>query len=244
MVKFVVKLYRALKGEIMKKKIIATISGIVLTVACVLGTNTPATNIDAEEPTLLTVSTRQMLEDHKAEYEAGFEEESNETVVFAEIQTEEQTENQTEEQVEKQTEDQTEDPEAEVEAEKALQDERCREMYENRIEDYKLQAETSLDRVAKNSQNAEKGDFIGNYQLTAYIATGNRCASGVYPQVNHTVACNSLPLGTKIYIEGYGQFVVEDTGGMGSSVIDIFVSDYYSAIQFGRRSAEVYIIEE
>ena len=133
---------------------------------------------------------------------------------------------------------------AEVEAEKALQNAKCREMYENRIEDYKLQAETSLDRVAKNSQNAEKGNFIGSYQLTAYIATGNRCASGVYPTVNHTVACNSIPLGTKIYIEGYGEFVVEDTGGMAGNVIDIFVADYGSAIQFGRRTANVYVISE
>jgi len=133
---------------------------------------------------------------------------------------------------------------AEVEAEKELQNSKCREMYENRIEDYKFQAETSLDRVAKNSQNAEKGNFIGNYQLTAYIATGNRCASGVYPQVNHTVACNSIPLGTRIYIEGYGEFVVEDTGGMAGNVIDIFVSDYGSAIQFGRRTANVYILSE
>lgn len=133
---------------------------------------------------------------------------------------------------------------AEVEAEKALQNAKCREMYENRIEDYKLQAETSLDRVAKNSQNAEKGSFIGSYQLTAYIATGNRCASGVYPTVNHTVACNSIPLGTKIYIEGYGEFVVEDTGGMAGNVIDIFVADYGSAIQFGRRTANVYVISE
>ena len=133
---------------------------------------------------------------------------------------------------------------AEVEAEKALQNAKGREMYENRIEDYKLQAETSLDRVAKNSQNAEKGNFIGSYQLTAYIATGNRCASGVYPTVNHTVACNSIPLGTKIYIEGYGEFVVEDTGGMAGNVIDIFVADYGSAIQFGRRTANVYVISE
>ena len=64
---------------------------------------------------------------------------------------------------------------------------------------------------------------IGSYELTAYIATGNPCASGVYPTVEHTVACNSLPLGTRIYIEGYGEFVVEDTGGIADNVIDIFV---------------------
>ena len=225
----------------MKKKIIATISGIVLTVACVLGTNTPATNIDAEEPTLLTVSTRQMLEDHKAEYEAGFEEESNETVVFAEIQTEEQTENQTEEQVEKQTEDQTED---QTEGRFDEQYEYNKSLCDQKIESLKESIEENNEQIARINEQKTKKTYVGSYQLTAYIATGNKCASGVYPTENHTVACNSLPLGTKIYIEGYGQFVVEDTGGMGSSVIDIFVSDYYSAIQFGRRSAEVYIIEE
>ncbi|MBR3041988.1 MAG: 3D domain-containing protein, partial [Eubacterium sp.] len=85
--------------------------------------------------------------------------------------------------------------------------------------------------------------YIGSYELTAYIATGNPCASGVYPTVEHTVACNSLPMGTRIYIEGYGEFVVEDTGGMADNVIDIFVSDYDTAIEFGRRIADVYVIE-
>ncbi|MBO4864911.1 MAG: 3D domain-containing protein [Eubacterium sp.] len=89
-----------------------------------------------------------------------------------------------------------------------------------------------------------KKTYLGSYELTAYIATGNPCASGVYPQVNHTVACNSLPMGTRIYIEGYGEYVVEDTGGMANNVIDVFVSDYSTAINFGRRVAEVYIIEE
>lgn len=88
-----------------------------------------------------------------------------------------------------------------------------------------------------------KKTLIGTYELTAYIATGNRCASGVYPTCNHTVACNSLPLGTKLYIDGYGEYTVEDTGGMAGNVIDVFVSDYSTAISFGRRTAAVYVIE-
>ncbi|SNU07808.1 3D (Asp-Asp-Asp) domain-containing protein [Lachnospiraceae bacterium] len=85
--------------------------------------------------------------------------------------------------------------------------------------------------------------YIGSYELTAYIATGNPCASGVYPTVGHTVACNSLPMGTHIYIEGCGEYVVEDTGGMADNVIDIFVSDYDTAIEFGRQIADVYVLE-
>ncbi|MBR2540377.1 MAG: 3D domain-containing protein [Mogibacterium sp.] len=87
--------------------------------------------------------------------------------------------------------------------------------------------------------------YAGHYELTAYIETGNPCADGVYPEVRHTAACNDPALWHKwIEIEGYGVFYVHDTGGMASNVIDLFVGSYDEAIQFGRREAEVYIINE
>jgi hypothetical protein len=86
--------------------------------------------------------------------------------------------------------------------------------------------------------------YAGTYELTAYIETGNPCADGVYPEVGHTAACNDPALWHKwIEIEGYGVYYVHDTGGMASNVIDLFVGSYDEAIQFGRREAEVYIIE-
>lgn len=84
---------------------------------------------------------------------------------------------------------------------------------------------------------------IGIYELTAYEWTGNPCANGNYPTAGYTVACNSLPLGTRIYIEGYGEYTVEDRGGMADNVIDIYMGDYDSCIQFGRRTATVSIID-
>lgn len=124
----------------------------------------------------------------------------------------------------------------------ASNDRRAKE--ENRAWIYKTQLDCEKDRNLTASDNTPKMTFLGNYELTAYIATGNRCASGVYPMVNHTVACNSIPLGTRIYIEGYGEYTVEDTGGMAGNVIDVFVSDYGTAISFGRRTANVYILED
>lgn len=86
--------------------------------------------------------------------------------------------------------------------------------------------------------------YMGIYELTAYIATGNPCADGVYPQVGYTVACNDSRLWHhRIRIEGYGEYYVHDTGGMATNVIDIFMGSYDEAIQFGRRKAEVYIID-
>lgn len=93
-------------------------------------------------------------------------------------------------------------------------------------------------------QNGQKGEYVGHYELTAYIETGNPCADGVYPQVGYTVASNDPLLWHKwIHIEGYGDYYVHDTGGMSSNVIDIFMGSYDEAIEFGRREAEVYIIE-
>ena len=84
---------------------------------------------------------------------------------------------------------------------------------------------------------------IGSYELTAYTWTGNQCANGEYPTAGLTIASNTLPLGTRVYIEGIGERVVQDTGGMGNGVIDIYMDSYDACIQFGRQSAEVYVLE-
>lgn len=88
-----------------------------------------------------------------------------------------------------------------------------------------------------------KYTYLGSYQLTAYAWTGNRCANGNYPSCGYTVASNSIPMGSRIYIDGYGEYVVEDRGGMASNVIDVYMGDYNTCIQFGRRTADVYLIE-
>lgn len=86
--------------------------------------------------------------------------------------------------------------------------------------------------------------FAGVYELTAYIATGNPCADGIYPVVGFTVASNDPTLWHKyILIEGYGKYYVHDRGAMASNVIDIFVSSYDEAMQFGTREANIYILE-
>ena len=85
--------------------------------------------------------------------------------------------------------------------------------------------------------------YMGEYELTAYIATGNPCADGVYPQVGYTVASNDPNLWHKwIRIDGYGDYYVHDRGGMATNVLDIYMGSYDEAMQFGRRTSEVYVI--
>ena len=100
-------------------------------------------------------------------------------------------------------------------------------------------------KLTKHEELAESMTYLGCYTLTAYIATGSPCADGVYPQVGYTIACNDPSLWHRwVYIEGYGTYYCHDTGGMPSnSIIDVFVGSYDEAIQFGVRSANVYLID-
>ena len=53
-----------------------------------------------------------------------------------------------------------------------------------------------------------------------------------------------IPLGTKVFIPGYGIAVAEDTGGdiLGNR-IDLCMESYDSCMAFGRRTVQVYILE-
>ncbi len=55
---------------------------------------------------------------------------------------------------------------------------------------------------------------------------------------------NVIPLGTRLYIPGYGEAIAADTGGaVNGYTIDLCMEDYSQAISFGRRSVEVYILD-
>ncbi len=93
------------------------------------------------------------------------------------------------------------------------------------------------------STPTNSGNLIGTYQLTAYCNcskccgqwAGGACADGSMPRVGVTVACNSIPLGTSIYIEGIGNRIVNDTGGMANNVIDLYFGSHEQALAFGRK---------
>lgn len=101
--------------------------------------------------------------------------------------------------------------------------------------------------VVETTEAATTSDgmiFYSNMELTAYMWTGNPCADGVYPSEGFTVACNDPNLWHRwIFIEGVGTFYVHDTGGMSSNVIDIYMGTYDACVNFGRQSANVYILE-
>jgi 3D (Asp-Asp-Asp) domain-containing protein len=137
------------------------------------------------------------------------------------------------------------DSEDTLEASEIVLDDEAKEID---LEDVKIVSEASDELVEGEvvpfkEPNNDGMTYLGSYTLTAYAWTGNPCANGNYPSLGYTVANNSIPIGSRIYIEGYGEYVVEDRGGMASNVIDVYLEDYNSCVQFGRRKADVYLLE-
>lgn len=99
------------------------------------------------------------------------------------------------------------------------------------------------EEIAEESPEEEL-EYLGTFEATAYEWTGNPCANGNYPEVGYTVACNSLPLGTTVYIEGVGYRVVEDRGAEwhGSNWMDLYLGDVDSCYDWGVRSVDVYVV--
>lgn len=96
------------------------------------------------------------------------------------------------------------------------------------------------------------GKLLGNFKLTFYCPDeacsgpyGNSTASGARTTEGRTIAVDRrvIPLGSKVYIEGYGDFIAEDVGGaIKGNKIDIFLNDHGRTVSMGVKHANVYIM--
>lgn len=87
---------------------------------------------------------------------------------------------------------------------------------------------------------------------TAYTASCEGCsgitATGVNIKDNPdkkviSVDPSVIPLGTEVYVEGYGYAVAADTGGaIKGNKIDVFIPDKQDAINWGKQQVEVKIL--
>lgn len=105
---------------------------------------------------------------------------------------------------------------------------------------------TADDFISTNAQ------ALGNYRLSFYCpcaqcngVAGANTASGTVPEEGRTIAVDSsvIPLGSRVYIDGYGVFIAEDTGSaIKGSRIDVHVSSHSRAYELGIKYADVYLI--
>ena len=113
-------------------------------------------------------------------------------------------------------------------------------------------AESIPEEVVLTEQPTEYPDNghlvdIGQFKITFYCNcrrccgrwSGGPCANGRMPEQGRTVACGSLPLGTRIIIAGMGEYVVEDRGVTGKH-IDVYLNSHSECRKRGVQYAEVF----
>jgi 3D (Asp-Asp-Asp) domain-containing protein len=53
-----------------------------------------------------------------------------------------------------------------------------------------------------------------------------------------------IPLGTRVYVEGYGYAIAGDTGGaIKGNKIDVFITTKEEALKWGRRTVKIKILQ-
>ena len=84
--------------------------------------------------------------------------------------------------------------------------------------------------------------YLGSMRITGYVGTGNPTASGEMPYVGGVALSTAynIPYGSRIYIDGLGEYVVNDTG-CAYGVVDVFcnsVDECYALTSY----ADVYLL--
>ncbi|PFL67284.1 peptidoglycan-binding protein [Priestia megaterium] len=120
----------------------------------------------------------------------------------------------------------------------------------------KEQQQAQAEQAQKEQQPAESSQQANGKSMTveatAYTANCAGCsgttATGVDLKANPNqkviaVDPSVIPLGSKVYVEGYGEAVAADTGGaIKGNRIDVFVPSEGDAQQFGRKSVKITVM--
>jgi len=104
-------------------------------------------------------------------------------------------------------------------------------------------------REVEVSRSYDRVREVITMEATAYLptdgggdgitATGIRARHGVV-----AVDPNVIPLGTRVYIPGYGEAIAADTGGaIVGNKIDLVMDSYGEAMDFGRQDVTVYVLD-
>lgn len=103
-----------------------------------------------------------------------------------------------------------------------------------------IQTERGTFRVASSFMAHATAYSPEQTDLSPFTASGLRFVTGIVA-VDPTV----IPLGTYIYVPGFGLFLAADTGGaIHGNRIDISFDTIREALQFGRRDVPVYVLEK
>ena len=110
-----------------------------------------------------------------------------------------------------------------------------------------------LDALAADAQITQNFKNLGSFRLSFYCSCEKCCGayatgltkSGTTVTEGRTIAVDPkvIPLGSRVYIDGYGVFIAEDVGSaIKENKIDIAVGNHEQALKLGIDEATVYLI--
>lgn len=112
--------------------------------------------------------------------------------------------------------------------------------------------ETTEPQTEEKAEPADEAKKTITVEATAYTANCEGCsgvtATGIDLNANPdqkviAVDPDVIPLGTEVYVEGYGRAIAGDTGGgIDGNEIDVYVQSHDKAMEWGRKSVEVTIL--
>ncbi|UOQ42803.1 LysM peptidoglycan-binding domain-containing protein [Halobacillus salinarum] len=126
----------------------------------------------------------------------------------------------------------------------------------NQSSDKKAKAEKTNVKDTSTQKNNTSNDVIKEFtaSATAYTANCAGCsgvtATGIDLKANPNqkviaVDPDVIPLGSKVYVEGYGIAIAGDTGGdINGKRIDVFIPNKQDAMAFGSKNVKVQVLSE
>ena len=112
-----------------------------------------------------------------------------------------------------------------------------------------IQSSNSKENISYLPTNSS-GSYLSTYSMTATAYTGGTyTAMGLKPVRDPNglssvaVDPNVIPLGSKVYVEGYGYAIASDTGGaIKGNKIDLYMNSVQDCFAFGRRTVTVHLV--
>lgn len=108
--------------------------------------------------------------------------------------------------------------------------------------------EETLSCLERSAAETSRGDRVITMTATAYAPYdgGNSYTYRGHYLRKGLVAVdpNYIPLGTRLYIDGYGYAIADDIGGsIQGNIIDLAFDSRDEALQFGRRTVTVHVLD-
>jgi 3D (Asp-Asp-Asp) domain-containing protein len=108
----------------------------------------------------------------------------------------------------------------------------------------KIVAMGTITEVSRGGQNFRFRE--ARYVIaSAYTYTGSRTSTGRTPAVGMVAVDPSvIPMGTRMYVEGYGYAYAADRGGdIKGDRVDLFMEEKSQCLNWGRRKVKIYLLE-